>query len=202
MEITAIATSTNATSVATLPTPIQPGRVPIRSWVPDLDQRTLAQATNLSNLPFALEHVALMPDAHAGYGMPIGGVLFAERAVVPYAIGVDIGCGVALAETDLTIQSVSREELDRTLAETDLTIQSVSREELDRTLAEIARRVPPAHPASRPRSTAKPPWRRSDCQSRSPSSRPGWSAPSTSSARWVRATTSRRCRRTPRAASS
>jgi tRNA-splicing ligase RtcB len=85
--------------------------------VPDLDERTLAQATNLSNLPFALEHVALMPDAHAGYGMPIGGVLFAERAVVPYAIGVDIGCGVALAETDLTVESMSREELDRTLAE-------------------------------------------------------------------------------------
>jgi len=112
-----MATSTNATSVATLPTTIQPGRVPIRSWVPDLDERTLTQATNLSNLPFALEHVALMPDAHAGYGMPIGGVLFAERAVVPYAIGVDIGCGVALAETDLTTQSMSREELDRTLAE-------------------------------------------------------------------------------------
>jgi len=91
--------------------------VPIRSWVPDLDERTLTQATNLSNLPFALRHVALMPDAHAGYGMPIGGVLFAERAVVPYAIGVDIGCGVALAETDLTTQSMSREELDRTLAE-------------------------------------------------------------------------------------
>jgi hypothetical protein len=41
-------------------------------------------------------HVALMPDTQAGYGMPIGGVLFADRAVVPSAIGVDIGCGVAL----------------------------------------------------------------------------------------------------------
>lgn len=112
-----MSTSKIPTSVATLPTTIQPGRVPIMSWVPDLDERTLTQATNLSNLPFALRHVALMPDAHAGYGMPIGGVLFAERAVVPYAIGVDIGCGVALAETDLTVESMSREELDRTLAE-------------------------------------------------------------------------------------
>src|SRR5687768_8634420 len=58
-----------------------------------------------------------MPDAHSGYGMPIGGVLFADRAVVPYAIGVDIGCGVALAETDLTVDTLSRDELDRTLAE-------------------------------------------------------------------------------------
>ncbi|HEX7950558.1 MAG TPA: RtcB family protein, partial [Candidatus Limnocylindrales bacterium] len=46
-------------------------------------------------------HVALMPDAHSGFGMPIGGVLFAEGAVVPYAIGVDIGCGVQLARTNL-----------------------------------------------------------------------------------------------------
>ncbi len=61
-----MSTSTNAASVATLPTTMQPGRVPIRSWVPDLDKRTIAQATNLSNLPFALEHVALMPDAHCG----------------------------------------------------------------------------------------------------------------------------------------
>ena len=56
-----MSTSTNARPIATLPTTIQPGRVPIRSWVPDLDERTLTQATNLSNLPFALEHVALMP---------------------------------------------------------------------------------------------------------------------------------------------
>ncbi|MDP8905301.1 MAG: RtcB family protein [Chloroflexota bacterium] len=93
------------------------GRVPIKSWVPDLEEAALAQAINLSNLPFAIRHVALMPDAHAGYGMPIGGVLFADRAVVPYAIGVDIGCGVALAETDLTVESLSRDELDATLAE-------------------------------------------------------------------------------------
>jgi tRNA-splicing ligase RtcB len=56
--------------------------VPIKSWVPNLEETALAQAVNLSNLPFAIRHVALMPDAHAGYGMPIGGVLFADRAVV------------------------------------------------------------------------------------------------------------------------
>jgi tRNA-splicing ligase RtcB len=95
----------------------KPGRVPIKSWVPELEEQAMAQAVNLSNLPFAIRHVALMPDAHAGYGMPIGGVLFADRAVVPYAIGVDIGCGVALAETDLTVDTLSRDELDRTLAE-------------------------------------------------------------------------------------
>ncbi len=91
------------------------GRVPIKSWAAELESTALEQAINLSNLPFAIRHVALMPDAHAGYGMPIGGVLFADRAVVPYAIGVDIGCGVALVETDLTVTMLTRDRLERVL---------------------------------------------------------------------------------------
>jgi hypothetical protein len=61
----------------------------------------MRQARNLANLEIAIDHVALMPDAHSGFGMPIGGILFADGAVVPYAIGVDIGCGVQLARTNL-----------------------------------------------------------------------------------------------------
>ncbi len=106
----------SSTSIGTLPRVSRPGRVPIKSWAPDLEEGALEQATNLSNLPFAIRHVALMPDAHTGYGMPIGGVLFAERAVVPYAIGVDIGCGVALVETDLTVETLPAEVLGRVLA--------------------------------------------------------------------------------------
>jgi len=107
----------NSTTTATdmLPSVQKPGRVPIKSWAPDLEARAFEQAVNLSNLPFAIDHVALMPDAHAGYGMPIGGVLFADRAVVPYAIGVDIGCGVALVETDLTVETLGAEGLERVL---------------------------------------------------------------------------------------
>jgi len=98
-----------------LPWVRKPGLVPIMSWAVPLEGSALEQATNLSNLPFAIDHVALMPDAHTGYGMPIGGVLFAARAVVPYAIGVDIGCGVALVETDLTVETLTPDELDRVL---------------------------------------------------------------------------------------
>jgi tRNA-splicing ligase RtcB len=108
--------SAEAIKATALPIVTKPGRVPIKSWAGALDPRTLEQATNVSNLPFAIDHVALMPDGHAGYGMPIGGVLFADKAVVPYAIGVDIGCGVALVETDLTVDSMSSDELDRVLA--------------------------------------------------------------------------------------
>jgi tRNA-splicing ligase RtcB len=93
------------------------GRVPIRSWAAELEPGALQQATNVANLPFAIRHVALMPDAHSGYGMPIGGVLFADRTVVPYAVGVDIGCGVALVETDLTVGRFPRNRIERVLQE-------------------------------------------------------------------------------------
>ena len=113
-------TSTTAEAKAkALPIVTKPGRVPIKSWAGELDPRTLEQATNVSNLPFAIDHVALMPDGHAGYGMPIGGVLFADKAIVPYAIGVDIGCGVALVETDLTVEDLPSADLDAVLADID-----------------------------------------------------------------------------------
>ena len=95
---------------------IEGGRVPIKSWASEVEEVAIDQARNLSNLPFAVSHVALMPDAHPGYGMPIGGVLFADKAIVPYAVGVDIGCGVALLSTSLTVADLT-EHLSAVLAE-------------------------------------------------------------------------------------
>jgi tRNA-splicing ligase RtcB len=123
------------------------GLVPIKSWAPALEDGVLTQATNLSNLPFAIRHVALMPDAHTGYGMPIGGVLFADRTVVPYAIGVDIGCGVALVETDLTVESLGHDRLELVLAEIERRVPtgaSAQRDGIDRARAEaeIGRPLP------------------------------------------------------------
>jgi len=74
-------------------------RVPIKTWAFDADQETMRQALNLSNLPFVVGHVALMPDAHLGFGMPIGGVIATEGAIVPNAVGVDIGCGMVAWNT-------------------------------------------------------------------------------------------------------
>ena len=79
-----------------------PTRLPIKCWASQIEDDCIRQAANLANLPFAIHHVALMPDAHPGYGMPIGGVLFADSAIVPYAVGVDIGCGVSLTKMSLT----------------------------------------------------------------------------------------------------
>jgi tRNA-splicing ligase RtcB (3'-phosphate/5'-hydroxy nucleic acid ligase) len=67
---------------------------------------TLQQAKNLANLPCLFHHVAIMPDAHVGYGMPIGGVAAAIDSIIPNAVGVDIGCGVAACKTSLSSLSL------------------------------------------------------------------------------------------------
>lgn len=77
-------------------------RVPIKMWA-DPDEGTLEQARHLAALPFAFRHVALMPDTHIGYGMPIGGVLATRGTVIPNAVGVDIGCGMRLWKTGVTV---------------------------------------------------------------------------------------------------
>ncbi len=76
-------------------------KVPIKMWLDEMEDEALAQAKNLANLPFTYRHVAIMPDSHVGYGMPIGAVLAAEGAVIPNAVGVDIGCGMCALKTDL-----------------------------------------------------------------------------------------------------
>jgi len=88
-------------------------RRPIKLWIGGLDRDTLAQARNLANLPHTFRHVAIMPDAHVGYGMPIGGVLATRDVVIPNAVGVDIGCGMGAVRTSLT--NLDRETLKRIL---------------------------------------------------------------------------------------
>lgn len=77
------------------------GKIPIKSWATDLEEDALQQAVNLSNLSFAYSHIALMADAHVGFGMPIGGVFASLGVIIPNAVGVDIGCGIIAAKTDI-----------------------------------------------------------------------------------------------------
>ncbi len=76
--------------------------VPIMSWCDKVEPLAMEQARNLANHPIIFHHVALMPDCHCGYGMPIGGVIAANDAVIPNAVGVDIGCGMIAVRTSLT----------------------------------------------------------------------------------------------------
>lgn len=73
---------------------ISKGKVPAKLWLPDLEASAYDQVVNLSNLPFAFHHVAIMPDAHAGKGTTIGSVLATTGEVVVNCVGVDIGCGM------------------------------------------------------------------------------------------------------------
>lgn len=81
--------------------------VPIKVWLPGqehLDDGCLEQALNLAKLPFAFHHIALMPDTHTGYGMPIGGVLASCDVIIPNAVGVDIGCGMGFIQTNIPVR--------------------------------------------------------------------------------------------------
>lgn len=80
--------------------------IPIKSWCEDLEDGAKQQAENLSKHPSMFHHVALMPDCHQGYGMPIGGVIASED-VIPNAVGVDIGCGMLAVQTDLQTAALS-----------------------------------------------------------------------------------------------
>jgi len=92
---------------------IKSEKLPIYLWAKDIEEGALMQANNLANHPFAFHHIAIMPDVHEGYGMPIGGVLATEKVIIPNAVGVDIGCGVTARKTSL--KGVSKEDLKNIL---------------------------------------------------------------------------------------
>jgi tRNA-splicing ligase RtcB len=71
------------------------------SWASDIDPGTLRQAEKAARLPIVAGHVALMPDAHVGIGATVGSVIPTKGAVIPAAVGVDIGCGMIAAELDV-----------------------------------------------------------------------------------------------------
>ncbi len=78
-------------------------KLPIKIWLKEgeMEEGALEQARNLANLPFAYKHIAVMPDTHQGYGMPIGAILVTKGAIIPNAVGVDIGCGMCSLRSNL-----------------------------------------------------------------------------------------------------
>ena len=68
---------------------ISKNKLPIMLWADNLEPSAMEQLDNLANHPVAYHHIAAMPDAHFGMGMPIGGVIACENAVIPAAVGVN-----------------------------------------------------------------------------------------------------------------
>jgi tRNA-splicing ligase RtcB (3'-phosphate/5'-hydroxy nucleic acid ligase) len=81
------------------------GPAPWKQWGRDLERTSIEQMENACALPISVRG-ALMPDAHQGYGLPIGGVLATDNAVIPYAVGVDIACRVKLTVLDLPLETL------------------------------------------------------------------------------------------------
>lgn len=92
---------------------------PIKIWLEkreDMEESCFEQARHLAELPFLHKWVCLMPDTHTGKGMPIGGVIAAKQVLIPNAVGVDIGCGMALGGDEYKAQRRSGRHLSQETA--------------------------------------------------------------------------------------
>lgn len=88
-------------------------RVPVKIWTDDVDERSIEQLTNIASLPFIHHHVAAMPDVHLGIGATIGSVIATHKAIIPAAVGVDLGCGMVAARLSLTANEIDEKTLQK-----------------------------------------------------------------------------------------
>jgi len=92
---------------------IREGLVPVKVYTDDVEATARAQLVNVSRLPIVHHHVAAMPDVHMGIGATIGSVIPTLRAIIPAAVGVDIGCGVIAARLSLSSNDIEDASLKR-----------------------------------------------------------------------------------------
>ena len=84
---------------------------PVKIWTNYVEKSAMRQIEDLTTLPFLFHHLAIMPDVHTGMGMPIGGVLACKDAVIPNAVGVDIGCGMCAVKTNWKVADIPTDVL-------------------------------------------------------------------------------------------
>lgn len=85
---------------------IENGRVPVKIFTDDLEPHARQQLANVAQLPIVFGHVAAMPDVHAGIGATVGSVIPTRRAIIPAAVGVDIGCGMSAVRLSLKAEQL------------------------------------------------------------------------------------------------
>lgn len=88
---------------------------PVKLWTDFVEESAMRQIENLTTLPFLFHHLAIMPDVHAGMGMPIGGVLACKDTVIPNAVGVDIGCGMCAVKTNKKVSEIPIEVIRKNI---------------------------------------------------------------------------------------
>src|SRR5258708_11776594 len=82
------------------------GRVPVKVYTGEIEPQARQQLVNISRLPIVHHHVAAMPDVHFGIGATVGSVIPTLKAIIPAAVGVDIGCGMMASKTTLRAQDL------------------------------------------------------------------------------------------------
>jgi tRNA-splicing ligase RtcB (3'-phosphate/5'-hydroxy nucleic acid ligase) len=90
---------------------ISEGRVPVKVYTGEIEATARAQLVNISRLPIVHHHVAAMPDVHLGIGATVGSVIPTLHAIIPAAVGVDIGCGMMAAQLSLTAEEIDEASL-------------------------------------------------------------------------------------------
>ena len=93
-------------------------KVLVWTKIDSLEEEAKQQLKNISEMPFVFKHVAVMPDCHVGKGATVGTVLATRDAIIPAAVGVDIGCGMIAVRTNL-----KKEQLDGKLKDIRLGIE-------------------------------------------------------------------------------
>jgi len=88
-------------------------RVPVKIWTNEVDDRSRQQLANIASMPFVHHHVAAMPDVHLGIGATVGSVIATHKAIIPAAVGVDIGCGMVAARLSLTANDLDEKSLKK-----------------------------------------------------------------------------------------
>jgi len=92
---------------------IHEGRVPVKIYTGEIEPSARLQLVNISKLPIVHHHVAAMPDVHLGIGATVGSVIPTHSAIIPAAVGVDIGCGMVATRLSLTAEDVDEKKLKR-----------------------------------------------------------------------------------------
>lgn len=85
---------------------ITKGRVPVKLYTDEVEPQAMQQLSNIAQLPFIHSHIAAMPDVHAGIGATVGSVIPTKSAIIPAAVGVDIGCGMNALRLSLAAEQL------------------------------------------------------------------------------------------------
>src|SRR5213593_2299982 len=94
-------------------TEIHEGLVPLKVYTGEIEAAARAQLVNISRLPIVHHHVAAMPDVHLGIGATVGSVIPTVRAIIPAAVGVDIGCGMMATRLSLSANEIDEASLKK-----------------------------------------------------------------------------------------